>query len=101
NYFWGRNPHDAPALYLESSWELVSGRLIAQFLSQIGAAHIFDENIQYNVLTGELTGNFLLLESAIDDLETIASGPSVDAESFWKMVASYLEFTVGLDNLLG
>ena len=71
---------------------------VARLTFQTGAKELFDGDVIYNPITDKFEGTFQLSQTAIQTLETEATGHS-DVEGFWHNVAKFIENTMGVSQL--
>ncbi|WP_298936857.1 calcium-binding protein [uncultured Ruegeria sp.] len=93
------DPRVGAGPYIQDAWEITFGNFKAQLLVQLGAGEMFQVEPTYDLASGEITGAMDLSQTAVDDMETAASAVGVNAEEYWTGVASFLEFTRGIDDL--
>ncbi len=93
------NPYPMAGRMLEAAWDNALNIMSGHIMIQAGAHELFDNNVSYNVWTGELEGDLDLSEDAIDGLVAFSTDIGVNTEAFWVNVIRFLDFTKGLGNL--
>lgn len=71
---------------------------VARLTFQTGAKDLFDGDVIYNPITDKFEGTFQLSQTAIQTLETEATGHN-DVEGFWHNVAKFIDNTMGIAQL--
>lgn len=84
---------------LEKAWTALFDNLRAQILIQIGAQELFTNGTAYyDGYSGEVSGDMVLSQVAVDALEEYAIAVGVNTEDFWISIAKFLAHTKEFSN---
>lgn len=80
------------------SWNTALNEYSARLVFQSGGAALFESGVNYNSVTDTFDGTIALSQTAIDDLETAATGHA-DIEGFWHFAAQFIDHVKGVSAL--